>query len=65
MNTRILIMSLDNGEGVQNAPYGTTLVVCHALDNICYHGDFILLDHLTYAANADQAASFVAGKCGY
>lgn len=38
------------------------LVICHLGDNICQHGDLILPPHLTYAVNADQAASFVVSQ---
>jgi cutinase len=55
----------DNGQGVANAEPSKTLVICHEADDICLHGDLILLEHLTYAENAAQAASFVAGLVGF
>lgn len=51
----------DDGTEVEGAS-DKTLVVCHDGDNICEHGDIILLPHLTYSEDADMAASFVASK---
>jgi cutinase len=51
----------DDGQAVQGIDPSKVLVICHAGDNICQGGDLILLPHLTYAQNANQAASFVAG----
>ncbi|RDW72922.1 hypothetical protein BP6252_06829 [Coleophoma cylindrospora] len=39
-------------------------IICHADDNICQHGDLILLSHLTYGENAQEAATFVAASAG-
>lgn len=41
-----------------------TKVICHFGDNICDGGDLILLPHLTYAMDADDAADFVVEKAG-
>jgi hypothetical protein len=49
----------DNGEAVQGVSASRTLVICHDGDNICEHGDLILLEHLTYAEDAGTAATFV------
>ena len=54
----------DNGQEVQGVPSSKTLVVCHDGDNICQHGDLILLPHLTYAEDADTAAAFVVSNAG-
>ncbi len=59
------IPPLDDGTAVANAAPGRTLVICHEGDDICLHGDLILLPHLTYALNAEQAADFVASNAGY
>ncbi|KAK9799895.1 putative Cutinase [Seiridium cardinale] len=48
-----------NGSAVQGGNSEKVLSVCHAGDNICDHGDFILLPHLTYLIDADKAADFV------
>jgi hypothetical protein len=52
----------DDGEAVAGASAAKTLVICHTGDNICQHGDLILLPHLTYSENAVQAATFVANQ---
>lgn len=44
----------DDGTAVTGASASKTLVICHADDNICQHGDLILLAHLTYSENAVQ-----------
>ena len=53
------------GQAIQNFPTSRTLIICHSGDNICaQHGQTILLQHLTYAQNAAQAARFVAAVAG-
>jgi len=59
-----LVQSIDFGTAVTNAPTSKTLVICHADDNICQHGDLILLGHLTYSQQAQQAAAFAAAAAG-
>lgn len=54
----------DFGQAVQGASASKTLVVCHNGDNICEHGDLILVPHLTYGLNANQAAAFVIANAG-
>ncbi|KAF4630176.1 hypothetical protein G7Y89_g7964 [Cudoniella acicularis] len=54
----------DNGKAVTNVAASKTLVICHAGDNICAGGDLILLPHLTYSHNAEQAATFAAARAG-
>ena len=41
-----------------------TKVICHDGDDICAHGDLILVPHLTYSENAGEAATFVAAQAG-
>jgi len=53
-----------NGNAVAGAPAGKTLVICHNGDNICDHGDLILVPHLTYGNDAEQAAAFVISNAG-
>ncbi|KAH6656629.1 cutinase [Truncatella angustata] len=50
----------DNGDAVQGVSSANTKVICHTGDNICQGGDLILVPHLTYGQNADEAAAFVA-----
>ncbi len=52
----------DHGEPVAGASAANTLVVCHVGDDICLHGDLIFPPHLTYAEDADLAASFVVAR---
>ncbi|KAH8589771.1 cutinase-domain-containing protein [Bisporella sp. PMI_857] len=53
----------NDGEEVSGAA-SKTLVICHAGDNICDHGDLILIPHLTYSLDAKQAATFAASQAG-
>jgi cutinase len=61
---RLTEMNVDNGEAVQGATAQNTLVICHTGDDICLHGDLILVPHLTYSENVQQAATFVAAQAG-
>jgi cutinase len=54
----------DFGQAVTGAASSRTKVICHPDDNICQHGDLILLAHLTYSMNATEAATFVATAAG-
>ncbi|KAI9651125.1 hypothetical protein NHQ30_001162 [Ciborinia camelliae] len=49
----------DNGSAVQGVSAARTDIICHFGDNICEHGDLILLPHLTYGLDATSAAAFV------
>jgi cutinase len=52
----------DNGEAVAGISQSKVQVNCHAGDNICQHGDLILVPHLTYADSATKAAAFVVAN---
>ncbi|RAL66541.1 hypothetical protein DID88_006231 [Monilinia fructigena] len=54
----------DNGSPVQGVPASKTKIICHVGDNICEHGDMILMPHLTYGMDATAAASFVKQVAG-
>lgn len=54
----------DNGQPVGSVPADKVLVVCHAGDDICLGGDLVLVPHLTYSENAQQAAEFVVQEAG-
>jgi len=41
-----------------------TKVICHTGDDICLHGDAVLLPHLTYGQDAGTAAAFVVSAAG-
>ncbi len=47
---------------VDNIDASKVRVICHDGDNICENGPIILLQHLTYALDADSAADFVVSK---
>ncbi|KAJ0123830.1 cutinase [Diaporthe amygdali] len=55
----------DSSQSVENVDLEKVMVVCHQGDDICQFGDLILLDHLTYAQDADTAAAFVVSKAGF
>lgn len=55
----------DSSQKVENVDADKVLVVCHEGDDICQFGDLVLLEHLTYARDADTAADFVASKAGF
>ncbi|KAK7997413.1 hypothetical protein PG990_009886 [Apiospora arundinis] len=44
---------------VQGASPAKVLIICHPGDDICVDGDLILLPHLTYVVNVDQAATYI------
>ncbi|KAG4441421.1 hypothetical protein IFR05_003108 [Cadophora sp. M221] len=52
----------DNGKPVAGADTAKTMVICHVGDNICYGGDLILPEHLTYSRDAVQAATFTVSR---
>ena len=54
----------DFGQAVTGVASSSTKVICHADDNICQHGDLILLAHLTYSLDANSAATFAATAAG-
>lgn len=54
----------DSSKSVENADPEKVLVVCHTGDDICQFRDLVLLEHLTYAKDADTAAKFVVSKAG-
>ncbi|KAI9645164.1 hypothetical protein NHQ30_005898 [Ciborinia camelliae] len=52
----------DNGQAIPNVDPAKIDTICHGSDNICAHGDLIFPAHLTYAADANAAASFVVAR---
>jgi cutinase len=52
--TLILFPSSDFGQPVAGASPAYTKVICHEGDNICEHGDLILIPHLTYGENCPR-----------
>jgi cutinase len=57
------------GDPDDGAPFGTVdpskvSTDCHLGDDICLHGDLVLLPHLGYCLDANQEASFAVTKSG-
>lgn len=52
----------DEGYPIQGADASKVLTICHAADNICAHGDWIHVPHLTYLIDAPAAADFVMDR---
>ncbi|KAJ6555197.1 cutinase [Mycena vulgaris] len=52
----------DNGQSVQGVSSSNVKVICHVGDDICLHGDLVLLPHLTYGRDIPAAVSFIASK---
>lgn len=53
----------DNGDQLIGVNPGNVKIICHPDDNICQHGDTILVSHLTYGVNDSKVAAqfIVAG----
>ena len=65
VSSAVIFGDPDNGTAVAGVSAAKTLVICHAGDNICQHGDTILEPHLTYGMlNSGQAAAFVKAQSG-
>ncbi|KAJ6574438.1 cutA, cutinase A [Mycena capillaripes] len=62
INAAVIFGDPDNGAAVTGVSAANTKIICHAGDNICAHGDLILLPHLTYGQDAQSAAAFIASK---
>jgi hypothetical protein len=60
----VLTRKTDDGQAVAGAAASKTKVICHAGDNICDHGDLVLLPHLTYSMDAQKAATFAVAQAG-
>ena len=54
----------DSHEPVAGIDSSKVKVYCHDGDDICDQGDIILAQHLTYAADADDASSFIVSQLG-
>ncbi|TVY26156.1 Cutinase [Lachnellula hyalina] len=50
----------DNGTAIANVDPSKVKTFCNVGDNICVNGDLILVPHLIYGENAEEAATFVA-----
>ncbi|ESZ91371.1 hypothetical protein SBOR_8242 [Sclerotinia borealis F-4128] len=54
----------DNGSAVQGVSADKTDIICHIGDDICQHGTFILMPHLTYGMDTPAAAAFIKKAAG-
>jgi len=52
----------NNGDAVGQVSAANTKVICHNGDLICAGQSIILAPHLTYGANANEAAAFVTAN---
>lgn len=52
---------LDDGQAVSGLADQQQTVFCNNGDNICDGGTLVLLPHLTYGQDAEDAAAFAAG----
>lgn len=64
VNSAVIFGDPLNGTAIANMKSSKTLIICHADDKICQHGDLILHSHLTYSEDATMAATFVMGQSG-
>ncbi|KAF5374194.1 hypothetical protein D9758_004593 [Tetrapyrgos nigripes] len=59
INAVVIFGDPDNGEAVSGISSSRVDVICHIGDDICAHGDEILLPHLTYGQDTPAAAQFI------
>ncbi|KAK3680238.1 hypothetical protein LTR78_000616 [Recurvomyces mirabilis] len=64
VNSVVIFGDPDNGRAIGKIPSSKVLIICHVGDDICLGGDLVLAPHLTYALNAQRAASFIVAKAG-
>ena len=64
INSVVLFGDPDDGERFGSVPTGKVSTDCHLGDDICLHGDLILLPHLDYCLDASPEASFAVSKSG-
>jgi cutinase len=64
INSVVLWGDPDNGEPFGTVDPSKVSTDYHVGDDICLHGDAVLLPHLDYCLDASQEASFAVGKSG-
>lgn len=64
INSVVLWGDPDNGEPFGTVDPSKVSKDCHVRDDICLHGDVVLLPHLGYCLDASQEACFAVGKSG-
>lgn len=64
VNSVVLFGDPDDGQAVGTVPPQRVQVDCHALDDICLHGDVIDQSHLDYCLDVGREADFVVAESG-
>jgi len=64
INSVVLFGDPDDGEAFGQVPASKVSTDCHVGDDICLHGDLILVQHLDYCLDVGTEASFAAAKSG-
>lgn len=64
INSVVLFGDPDDGEAFGKVSASNISTDCHIGDDICLHGDWILVPHLDHCLDADTEASFVVQKSG-
>jgi hypothetical protein len=62
VSSSVIFGDPNNGKPVGAVPAGQTKIICAAGDLICAGQAVILPPHLSYGANANQAAQFVVSN---
>jgi len=62
VNSAVIFGDPNNGKPVGKVSAANTMVICHTGDLICAGQAVILTPHLTYGADAGDAATFVVGN---
>jgi cutinase len=64
INSVVLFGDPDDGSAFGSVPASKVSTDCHLGDDICLHGDLILLPHLDYCLDVGSEATFAVGKSG-
>jgi cutinase len=64
INSVVLFGDPDDGEAFGQVPASKVSTDCHVGDDICLHGDLVLVPHLTYCLDVGTEAAFAVGKSG-
>jgi len=62
VSSSVIFGDPNNGDAVGNVPAASTKIICATGDLICAGQAVILAPHLSYGANANQAAQFVVSN---
>ena len=65
INSVVLFGDPDDGRAFGQVPASKVSTDCHATDNICQHGDLILVSHLDYCLDVGREADFVVERAGF